>query len=403
MKWLTQFKVRGAWGRAGQQPDVFSAIQTYQPGVGPSGAGVVTPQNIGNTDLKPEVGEELEVGFDAGMFNQRIGIEFTYYRKDIKDAIISVPNKPSRGFPGAQFLNIGKTRNKGIELGIDGSVMNTKNLGIDLRGTIATNDSKILDLGGTSTAFVGSSYIQQWNAQGYAPNSFFYKRVKGSTVGTTVVGPYTLPLASNPICEGGTDLAALVNGKPDPKAGVGDGSSVPCGSAPRLYAGRPTPSWNGSFSTTIRIGQRLRLLGLVDYVGGHHAIVGDVGAQHTFFRNSKASLDGNPIVEAYRLDPNGPGATGLFDGGFARLRTVSATYDLPTKVAGWLGASRGSVTFSAENMAFLWRAQKDSYGAEWIDPELLPNRATDVNGNFGYTQESWPQLARVRTTFRFTF
>jgi len=34
---------------------------------------------------------------------------------------------------------------------------------------------------------------------------------------------------------------------------------------------------------------------------------------------------------------------------------------------------------------------------------LLPNRATDVNGNFGYTQESWPQLARFRTTVRFTF
>ena len=404
LNWLTQFKVRGAWGRAGQQPDVFSAIQTYQPSVGPSGSGNVTPQNIGNTDLKPEVGEELELGFDAGMFNQRVGIEFTFYNKKNKDAIISVPNRPSRGFPGVQFLNIGEVRNKGIELGLDGSVVNSKNLGIDLRGTIATNGSIITDLGGTPTAFVGNSFIQQWNAQGYAPNSFFYKRVKGSTVIQVPVGPYTLPLATNPICEGGTDLAAkLSDGTRDPNAGVGNGSSVPCGTAPRLYAGRPTPSWNGSFSTTIRIGQRLRLLGLVDYVGGHHAIVGDVGAQHTFFRNSKASVDGNPIVEAYRLDPNGPGATGLFDAGFARLRTVSASYELPNRVAGWLGASRGSVTLSAENMAFLWRAQKTSYGAEWIDPELLPNRSTDTNGNFGYTQESWPQLARIRTTFRFTF
>ena len=93
----------------------------------------------------------------------------------------------------------------------------------------------------------------------------------------------------------------------------------------------------------------------------------------------------------------------MFDAGFARLRTVSASYDLPKTLTNWLGASRGSVTLSAENMAFLWRAQKTSFGAEWIDPELLPNRSTDVNGNFGYTQESWPQLARIRTTFRFTF
>ena len=39
----------------------------------------------------------------------------------------------------------------------------------------------------------------------------------------------------------------------------------------------------------------------------------------------------------------------------------------------------------------------------WIDPELLPNRDTDVTGNYTYTQESWPQLARFRTTVRFTF
>jgi hypothetical protein len=256
---------------------------------------------------------------------------------------------------------------------------------------VATNSSKIVDLGGIPSTFVGSSYIQQWNVQGYAPSAFFYKRVVSATVGTTQVGPYTLPLGSNPMCEGGTDL------------GDGDGSVVPCATAPRIYWGRPTPSWNGSISANLRIGQRLRFLGLVDYVGGHGAIVGDVGAQHTFFRNSLASLNGNPIVEGYRLDPNGPGAAGYFDAGFARLRTVSMTYDFPNRVAGWLGASRGSITLAAENMAFLWRAQKDAYGAEWIDPELLPNRATDVTGNFGYTQESWPQLARIRTTVRFTF
>jgi TonB-linked SusC/RagA family outer membrane protein len=403
-KLFSQLKVRGAWGRAGLQPDVFSAIQTYTAAVGNAGLGAVTPQNFGNPDLKPEIGEETEFGIDAGLFNQRIGLEFTVYNKDIKDAIISAPLKPSRGFPGNQFLNIGKTRNRGIEIGLDGSVANSKSWGLDLRGTLATNSSKIIDLGGVPTTFVGSSYIQQWNAQGFAPNSFFYKKVVSATVGTTQVGPYTLPIATSAMCEGGVDLAArLSDGSPDPKAGLGDGTTVPCASAPRLYWGRPTPSWNGSFSANLRIGQRLRFLTLVDYVGGHSASVGDVGGQHTFFRNSLASLNGNPIVEAYRLDPNGPGAAGMFNAGFARLRTVSVTYDFPTRIARFVGAARGAVTVAAENMAFIWRAQKDSYGAEWIDPELLPNRATDVNGNVGYTQESWPQLARIRTTFRFTF
>ena len=48
-----------------------------------------------------------------------------------------------------------------------------------------------------------------------------------------------LPIGFDPQCEGGTDL------------GVGNGTTVGCANAPRLYAGRPTPKWNGSFSATL--------------------------------------------------------------------------------------------------------------------------------------------------------
>jgi TonB-linked SusC/RagA family outer membrane protein len=400
---VSQLKLRGAWGRAGLQPDVFSAIQTYGAAVGSLGLGGVTPRNFGNPDLKPEIGEETEVGIDAGLFGQRLGIEFTFYNKDINDAIISAPLKPSRGFPGVQFLNIGKTRNRGIELAVDASPVNMRRWGLDLRGTIATNDSKILSLGGVPPTFVGASYIQQFNIEGFAPSAFFYKKVLSADIvpdttctrqaGACVSAPtFILPRAVNVMCEGGTDL------------GRGNGTTVPCATAPRLYAGRPTPSWNGSFSGTVRLGSQTRVLALVDYLGGLHAIVGDVGAQHTFFRNSRTSIAGdNPIVQGYRNDPNGPGATGLMDASFARLRTVSLTYDLPNGLTQSMRASRASVTVAAENLMFLWRAQPDSYGAKWIDPELLPNRTTDVTGNYTYTQESWPQLARFRTTLRFTF
>jgi TonB-linked SusC/RagA family outer membrane protein len=394
---FSQLKVRGAWGRAGLQPDVFSAIQTYRAAVGFGGLGGVTPQNFGNVDLKPEIGQEVELGFDAGLFDQRLGVEFTFYNKDIKDAIISAPLRPSRGFPGVEFLNIGKTRNRGIELALTGLPLNSTRWGLELRGTIATNDSRITSLGGVPPTFVGASFIQQFNVEGFAPSSFFYKKIVSATIvpDTLFIGgvpTFILPLATNAMCEGGTNL------------GRGDGTTVPCAGAPRLYQGRPTPSWNGSFSATLRFGSRIRLLALADYVGGHHAVVGDIGAQHTFFRNSRSSIAGDdPILQGWLVDPdgNGPGATGLFDAGFARLRTVSLTYDLPPR---WLmGATRGSITVAGENLMFLWRAQQTAYGAKWIDPELLPNRDGDITGNFGYTQESWPQLARVRTTVRFTF
>ena len=396
---LSQLRVRGAWGRAGQQPDVFSAIQTYRPAVGYQGVGGVTPQNIGNPDLKPEIGEELELGLDAGLFNGKVGVEFTYYDKKTTDAILSLPIRPSTGFPGNMFVNIGETRNSGFELALDASPLNKESLGLDLRFTYASNDSRITDLGGTPpslTAFAGS-FIQQYYVEGFAPASYFYKKVVSSEIQTIDIG-VPLPVGLNAMCEGGVDL------------GRGDGSVVPCAEAPRIYAGRPSPAWNGSFSANLRLGKSLQILTLLDYMGGNSIQVGDVAGSHMFFLQSEALLKGTSDVLAGMLGAalsgdNGEtwGMSGMFDAGFLKLRTVAATYELPRSLTSWIGASRGSFTLSGENLAILWRGQKDAFGVEWIDPEINPNRSFDGTGNFTYTQESWPQMMRFRGTIRLTF
>lgn len=393
---FSQLKVRGAWGRAGLAPDVFSAIRTYQPKVGPNGEGGVSPQNIGNPDLKPEVGEETELGFDVGLFRQRMGIEFTFYNKEVKDAIVSVPNRPSRGFPGVTFKNLGKTRNRGIELAIDGTPISGQNVSLDLRGTIATNDSKILDMGGVEPLVFG--FGLQWDVEGFAPGSFFHKNVLGSTIQRIPVGGIQLPIGFDPICEGGTDL------------GLGDGTEVPCENAPRLFAGRTTPSWNGSFSATLSLWRRLRILALVDYLGGNYVNCGDCWAMHSFFLSSKEVLEGSdPVLSGYlgtfflQGDGNSWARTGLFKGGFAKLRTVAVSYDIPSGMARWLGASRGSITVTGENLATLWRAQKEAFGVSWIDSEISANAPWAGTRDQGYIQESFPQAMRLRTTVRFTF
>ncbi len=390
--WIPQLKFRSAWGRAGQQPDVFSAIRTYSARVGPGGQGTVSPQNFGNSDLKPEVGQEFEIGLDVGLLKQKVGVELTYYDKKINDAILSIPLKPSGGFPGFEFVNIGQTQNKGVEVALDLTPISARNVGLDLRFTLAKNTSKITSMGGLPPAIV--SFAQQFNVQGFAPNSWFLKKVLSSTV---VHPAHEVPFGTNIMCEGGTDL------------GSGNGTVMPCANAPRIYAGQPTPSWSGSGSATLTLNKRLRILALVDYLGGNTTDVGDVGFSHIFFLNTKAVLTGNDQILSgyYGLSKQGYGgagdAAGLFNSGFARLRTVSLSYDLPDRVARWVGASRGSFTVSGENLAFLWRAQKESYGTPWIDPEIHPNFAGDVTGSQGYVQESFPQMMRVRASLRLTF
>src|SRR5262249_16919546 len=160
--------------------------------------------------------------------------------------------------------------------------------------------------------------------------------------------------------------------------------------------GRPTPSWNGSVSATLTLWKRLRLFGLVEGLGGNSIVTADAAYAHVYVLQTKAVLEGNdPVLSGYlgNLLLNGDGhtggATGLFKAGFAKLRTLSATYDLPDRVARFVGAGHGSVTVSGENLAILWWAQRESFGRAWVDPEIS-EYATSGGGFSAYNQEGFP-------------
>src|SRR5262249_37326785 len=150
--------------------------------------------------------------------------------------------------------------------------------------------------------------------------------------------------------------------------------------------------------TTLTLWKRLRVLGLIDYLGGNWIICGDCWAMHAFFLSSKQVLEGkDPILSGYlgtfflQGDGNTWARTGLFDAGFAKLRTVSVSYDLPAKLSRWVGAARGSVTIAGENLATLWRAQTEAFGVKWIDSEISVNAPWAGTRDYGYIQESFPQ------------
>src|SRR5439155_18190669 len=174
-----------------------------------------------------------------------------------------------------------------------------------------------------------------YQVAGFAPASLFYKRVLRSTVKPLQFGPHQIPVGYDPVCEGGTDL------------GLGNGTEVPCTEAPRLYRGRPTPSWNGSVSATLTLWNRLRLYGLVEGLGGNTIMSCDAACSEHFYFQTRTSLDGSDQVLAgdfgmYLLEGDATNVweDGLFKGGFAKLRTISASYDLPQPIARHIGASR---------------------------------------------------------------
>jgi TonB-linked SusC/RagA family outer membrane protein len=392
MPFVSSFKVRSAWGKTGQQPDAFAALRTYAPEAGVNGTPTLTPQNLGNADLKPEIGQELEVGFDASLFSERIGLELTWYSKQTKDALVQVPALPSLGFPGIQYLNIGEVSNRGVEIGVSAEVLRAPRTGLRLGFKFSHNTNEVVTLGGAS-ALVMNATFGQYHVPGFPLASMFQRRVLSADIDNSGA----TPKAINMMCESG----ALV---PGTNFSRGGGPAVPCGNAPAVYWGNPLPAWEGSATATLTLFGNLQLFGLVDFLGGNTILSGDIRASLMSFRNQRAILEAtDPILLAYdildtRRQP------GIVKGGFAKLREISATYHLPDWWLRGRGVSRASVTLSAHNLWTIWVQQRSDFGVRLTDPEIRNNAGTgaDPGGLLGYNQEGWPQLRRVLLTMRVT-
>jgi TonB-linked SusC/RagA family outer membrane protein len=383
VSWLNTLRFRGAWGEAGQQPDVFAAIQLYSPSVGPNGAPTVTMSNLGNPNLKPEVGKELELGFDLGVLDNRLAIDFTYYDKTTENGILQAPVKPSTGFPGYQYVNLGKFTNKGIELGLTGDVVRGANLAWSLGFQLSTNKNEIVDLGGIEVA-PGGTAANQYQYVGFPLSSIFQKKVVHAEYDAN--GNLT-----NVLCDGGTGKLGLEQG----------GAPVSCDQAPGVYWGQPTPTWLGSVNTTLTLWKNVRLYALADFTGGNMAVNGTIGAAHIFFRNSKCINEHpicSPILAAYDGMGEWLGAATI-KAGFSKLRNVSLNYTLPKGLVARFGASRGSISLSGENLATLWIAQNGTYGLHVVDPEIR-KQSTLLDA---YVQEQWPQFTTWTTTIRLSY
>lgn len=363
-------KLRAAYGQSGQQPDAFAALRTLTSAPRGNGTSGVTPQSFGNPDLKPERGTEIELGFETALFN-RLSLDFTYFNKRTKDAIIERETAPSGGFPGNQFVNVGEISNRGVELAAVLQALTRDNLAIEIGGNIATNDDKVEDLG--ELPFLADGGLQR-HAVGYPIGGFWARRVVSADR-----DPNTHAV-SNILCDGGPGN--------DP---------VPCPQAPQVYLGRVTPSLTGAVFANITIANRVTLHGLVDFQDGHKrynvADWGRCGAVipvcEAIYRPEKYSTLYLAGISPVALSNAVEGAF-IQDASFAKLREISATWRIPEQLLGRVGMSAASLTLAGRNLA-TWT----SYGG--LDPE------SRNPGAGGVDQAVTPQLTQFVATLNFSF
>lgn len=172
--WLSNLKVRLGWGLVGNQGvspyqtlTVYNSIWMASPATDytqyPNGQYLigVKPSLMSNRDLKWETTEQYNAGLDLGFFKERLNISVDYYQKYTKNLLQEISIPPSTGF-STMWVNRGKIANKGVEISVDGILIDTRDFSWTLGGNIAFNKNKIMDIGVPESqwgALVGSAFL----------------------------------------------------------------------------------------------------------------------------------------------------------------------------------------------------------------------------------------------------
>ena len=305
---LSSLKLRAAWGQAGRAPGAFDQFRTYDPTAVLDDRPGVTPANPGNPDLEPEKTTEIEFGFDAGFFSDRLATSVTYFNAKTKDALLAISLPSSQGFQSAQLQNVGEIENKGVEVTLDASPVVTSGF----RWTTALNfdwtENLVVDLGETA-----QDGILGDEREGYPIESIFGREVNGWDPETRT---HTR-----------TDTA--------------------------VYQGQPLPTWSGAFSNTVQVGPfrmfaQLRGEWGATFSNSDRPYRVRQNAGDEYLATLDASGDPTPVTDSLVNFFTLQSAYDSRDQ--IRIQEVSLTYELPDGLAGAIGLGRTTLTASGYNL-----------------------------------------------------
>lgn len=321
--WLNNLRLRAAYGASGRQPGANDAISFFTPSTS-AVEGIDSPSLVfsspGNIDLKPERTSELEMGFDASFANSRINLEFTYYNKNSKDALLQRVLPPSQGLATSQWANIGKVNNKGLEAVLNAVVIDQPKIGWDL--TLGGNwgSNEVVSMGELEP-IIGSTTI---TAPGYPIQGWYLPQITWNDAN-------------------GDGLIAQ--------------SEVTIGE--RSFIGYSQPRGEAALFTGFEVFDRkLRIQANLDTKFGSYQLNGTDRIRCESRRNCREAVDPTaPLwmqARATAIRTSSTAQTGFVEKiDFLRFREVSASYTLPTTWANAFRAQRATVTLAARNLGII--------------------------------------------------
>ena len=141
-------KFRASFAQVGSDTDPYQVVTSYTKSkyAYPDYAmTMITNTVMPNPDLKPTRTNSFELGLEMKFFHNRLGLDITYYNQVSKDQIIALASSAASGY-AYRLINAGKITNKGIEIALNGRVLDYKGFAWDAGINFSKNTNKVKEL-----------------------------------------------------------------------------------------------------------------------------------------------------------------------------------------------------------------------------------------------------------------
>ncbi len=321
--WVSSLRLRAANGKSGQKPNFRDAITFFNAqtvSVNSTDVPGITVGGTGNIDLRPEKSRETELGFDAGFFGERLGLEVTHYNKRTDDLLIAVPLPPSLGLTTTQFKNLGSVSNKGWEIVANTRVLDVNPVAFNVNLSYSTNDNKLLSLGEISPGnpvpaivFGNQQHRVGYPLGGYWGRSVTFHDDNGDHI-----------IAESELVVSDTDV----------------------------YLGNPLPKQSLSVQPELTLFKLLRISALFDHKGGYRLFDFTRRFRCAFGVCEEAFNKDTPLFDqaANIAIPFGTDALYVEDATFTKLRELSFTVSAPESFTRFSGGRPIELTIAGRNL-----------------------------------------------------
>lgn len=394
--WLNFTKLRANYAEVGADTDPYRIAQYYSL-LSPYGDAAMASNisSINNANLKPERSKAYEFGLEADFFKRRLGFDVTYYNSTTEDLITPVDISNATGF-STTVRNAGSLENKGWEVQLRGTPIQTDNFTWNISANWTRNRSEVIELDESLNnlplaSFQGGITIDASPGQPYGAirgTDYIY-----DDAGNRVVGADGYYLTSD------TNNEIIGNVQPDWIGGIQNTFKYKNISLSFLVDAQKggdifsLDTWYGMATGLYPETAGMNDLGNPkrNYLanGGGVVLPGvtEAGQPNTTripFQNS----NDNPY--GYTNDAN---AGHVYDASFVKLREVNLTYSFGQKIIDSTPLTNASISLIGRN---LWIIHKE---IPYSDPE-----AGLSSGNVqGYQSGAYPGLREVGASLKLNF